>query len=38
MRILKDEYKIWACPNCGVVVDKVFQIGHIGYITKEEIR
>ena len=36
VRILKDEYGIWACPNGGELADKVFRIGHIGYITKED--
>lgn len=36
VRILKDEYSIWACPNGGELADVVFRIGHIGYITKED--
>lgn len=36
VRILKDEYQIWACPNGGDVSDQVFRIGHIGHITKED--
>ncbi len=36
VRILKDEYDIWACPNGGEMSDAVFRIGHIGYITKED--
>ncbi len=36
VRILKDEYGIWACPNGGEIADIVFRIGHIGYITKED--
>ncbi|MEH2948872.1 aminotransferase class V-fold PLP-dependent enzyme [Lachnospiraceae bacterium 56-18] len=35
VRILKDEYQIWVCPNGGELADEVFRIGHIGYITKE---
>lgn len=35
VRILKDEYQIWVCPNGGDMADTVFRIGHIGYITKE---
>ena len=35
IRILKDEYNIWACPNGGGFADEVFRIGHIGHITKE---
>lgn len=36
VRILKDEYQIWACPNGGEMADVVFRIGHIGYITNED--
>ena len=36
IRILKDEYHIWACPNGGEIGESVFRIGHIGYITKEQ--
>lgn len=36
VRILKDEYDIWACPNGGEMADVVFRIGHIGFITKED--
>ena len=36
IRILKDEYQIWACPNGGELADEVFRVGHIGYITKED--
>ena len=36
IRILKDEYQIWACPNGGAHADDVFRIGHIGHITKED--
>lgn len=35
--ILKDEYKIWICPNAGDMAEKVFRVGHIGSITNEEI-
>ncbi|MBR4173853.1 MAG: alanine--glyoxylate aminotransferase family protein [Lachnospiraceae bacterium] len=38
VRILKDEYDIWVCPNGGEMADKVFRVGHIGYITKEDIQ
>lgn len=37
VRILKDEYGIWACPNGGQMADAVFRIGHIGHITRENI-
>ncbi len=36
VNILKDEYDIWVCPNGGEMEDKVFRIGHIGYITKKD--
>ncbi len=28
--ILKDEYKIWVCPNGGELKDALFRVGHIG--------
>ena len=34
--ILKDEYNIWICPNGGELKDKVFRVGHIGALTKED--
>ena len=34
--ILKDEYGIWICPNGGELKDKVFRVGHIGALTKED--
>lgn len=34
--ILKDEYNIWICPNGGDMADKVFRVGHIGYLTPED--
>lgn len=34
--ILKDEYGIWVCPNGGAFKDKIFRVGHIGSLTKEE--
>ena len=33
---LKDEYNIWICPNGGDLKDKVFRVGHIGYLTKDD--
>ena len=33
---LKDEYGIWICPNGGELKDRVFRVGHIGYITPED--
>ena len=38
VRILKDEYHIWVCPNGGAHADDVFRIGHIGHITKADNR
>jgi len=38
IRILKDEYQIWGCPNGGEMADTVFRIGHIGYITSENLQ
>ena len=35
IRILKDEYHIWVCPNGGELSDTVFRVGHIGCITDE---
>ena len=33
---LKDEYNIWICPNGGDMADKVFRVGHLGHLTKED--
>ena len=33
---LKDEYKIWVCPNGGDLKDKLFRVGHIGNLTVED--
>lgn len=35
-KILKDEYRIWVCPNSGSLADKVFRVGHIGALTPED--
>lgn len=35
--ILKDNYKIWICPNGGDLKDKIIRIGHIGSISKTDI-
>lgn len=35
VRILKDNYQIWVCPNGGKEADTVFRVGHIGHITHE---
>jgi len=36
IRIMKDEYHIWICPNGGAFADEVFRVGHIGNITLED--
>ncbi|MBQ7060463.1 MAG: alanine--glyoxylate aminotransferase family protein [Clostridia bacterium] len=36
VRIMKDRYGIWICPNGGEYADSVFRIGHIGHITDED--
>lgn len=33
---LKDKYEIWICPNGGDLKDKIFRVGHIGELTKED--
>ncbi len=33
---LKDEYGIWVCPNGGELADKIFRVGHIGALTKDD--
>ena len=32
-KILKDEYRIWICPNGGDMADKIFRVGHMGCLT-----
>lgn len=34
--VLKDEYNIWVCPNGGELKDKIFRVGHIGALTKDD--
>jgi len=34
--MLKDKYDIWVCPNGGEMADKVFRVGHIGNLTKDD--
>lgn len=34
--VLKDEYKIWVCPNGGEMGHKVFRVGHIGALTTKD--
>lgn len=33
---LKDEYNIWICPNGGELKDRIFRVGHLGALTKED--
>lgn len=33
---IKDQYKIWICPNGGELKHKVFRVGHIGNLTLED--
>ena len=35
-KILKDEYRIWICPNGGDMADKIFRVGHMGCLTKDD--
>lgn len=32
---LKEQYDIWVCPNGGALAEKMFRVGHIGAVTKE---
>lgn len=34
--VLKDEYEIWVCPNGGELMDKIFRVGHIGALTRDD--
>ena len=34
--IIKDEYNMWICPNGGDMRDKIFRVGHIGYLHKKD--
>lgn len=34
--VLKDEYDIFVCPNGGALAERVFRVGHIGDLTKED--
>lgn len=34
--ILKDEYKIWICPNGGEMKDEIFRVGHLGCLSKDD--
>lgn len=33
---LKDDYNIWICPNGGELKEKIFRVGHIGNLKKED--
>lgn len=33
---LKDQYNIWVCPNGGELSDKIFRVGHIGYLNHDD--
>ena len=33
---LKDNYKIWVCPNGGDHKSRIFRVGHIGYLKHED--
>ena len=35
-RILKEEYKIWVCPNGGELKKTVFRVGHLGNLTTRD--
>lgn len=35
-KILKEEYNIWVCPNGGDLKDKIFRVGHIGCLSKDD--
>lgn len=35
---MKNDYHIWVCPNGGEIADAVFRVGHIGYITDEDMK
>lgn len=37
VQVLKDEYQIWLCPNGGEKADLIFRVGHIGYITMQDL-
>lgn len=36
VRILKDEYNIWVCPNGGDLASRMFRVGHIGNLSFED--
>lgn len=34
--VLKDEYRIWICPNGGEMKEEIFRVGHLGYLSKDD--
>ncbi len=34
--VLKNEYRIWVCPNGGNMAETIFRVGHIGALTPED--
>lgn len=38
IELAKTQYHIYLCPNGGMYADDIFRVGHIGYITTEDIR
>ena len=36
MKILKEEYGIFVCPNGGALKDEIFRVGHLGALTEED--
>lgn len=38
IELAKTKYHIHLCPNGGAYADSIFRVGHIGYITDEDIR
>ena len=33
---LKDDYRIWVCPNGGDMKDRIFRVGHMGSLSCED--
>ena len=33
---LKNEYGMWVCPNGGELRERVFRVGHLGFLTPED--
>ena len=34
--VLKDEYRIWVCPNGGDMKNTIFRVGHIGALSHKD--